>query len=174
VIRGAQVLAVLVALAALPRGTRAQSGAIGADAEVIGVGTSIATLRTLDFGQVTKGIATTVQPTAAGAGEWQVQGNANAFVLITFTLPTQLTNIQALPGSTMPILFNNTAARWRATTNDPAGAATFNPNTIGLARFPAGAAPTIYVWIGGTVSPAAAAKPGVYVGNVIVSLDYLF
>jgi hypothetical protein len=172
--RRALALVATALLVAGVRVARAQTGSIGSDAEVIGVGMSIATLRQLNFGSVPLGIATTVAPTSSNAGQWQVQGNANAFFLIQFTLPALLTNIQALPGSTMPILFNNTAARWRATTNDPAGAATFNPNTIGLARFPAGAAPTIYVWIGGTVSPAAAAKPGVYVGNVIVSLDYLF
>ncbi len=32
--------------------------------------------------------------------------------------------------------------------------------------------PNMYVWIGGTVRPAAAAKPGIYRGNVILSLVY--
>jgi len=30
----------------------------------------------------------------------------------------------------------------------------------------------MYVWVGGTVNPPLAAKPGIYQGNVIVSLIY--
>src|SRR5205807_3937595 len=121
----------------------------------------------------TKGVATTVQPTDAGAGEWQIIGNKNAFAQITFTLPTLLTNVQALPGSAMPIAFGVTAARWRRSTNDPAGATPFDPAAGIVGRFGPNPNPIIYIWIGGTVNPAGTAKPGVYVGNVIVSLVYL-
>ena len=83
----ALAVGLLFGLAAIPRAARGQSsGGITIDAEVIGVGMTITTLRNLDFGQVTKGIATSVLPTAAGAGEWQVTGNKNAFALVTFTL----------------------------------------------------------------------------------------
>jgi len=164
----------LFGLAAIPRAARGQnSGGITIDAEVIGVGMTITTLRNLDFGQVTKGIATSVLPTAAGAGEWQVTGNKNAFALVTFTLPTQLTNIQALPGSTMPITFGVTSALWQRATNNPLGATPMDPAVGTVARFGPTANATIYIWIGGTVSPAATAKPGVYVGTVVVSLVYL-
>jgi len=49
-------------------------------------------------------------------------GSSNAFVIISFTLPTQLTNIQALPGSTMPITFSAVSAIWRRATNNPSAA----------------------------------------------------
>jgi uncharacterized protein DUF4402 len=149
------------------------SGAIGIDAEVIGNGMTISTLRDLAFGSVVKGVATTVAPTAAGAGEWQVTGNKNAFAQITFTLPTRLTNIQALPGSTMPITFGAGTALWRRDIDNPTGATAFNPSTGTTGRFGPTANPTLYVWIGGTVNPAANVKPGVYVGTVVVSLIYL-
>ena len=93
-------------------------------------------------------------------------------VVISFTLPTQLINIQAQPGSTMPIAFNATSALWRRATNNPAGATTFNPNVGTVGRIGPPANPTMYIWIGGTVTPAAAAKPGIYQGTVIVSLSY--
>src|SRR5207245_243080 len=73
------------------------NASIGTTAQVVTVGMTITTLRNLNFGSVPKGVATTVLPTAAGAGEWQVDGNKNAFATITFTLPTLLNNIQAAP-----------------------------------------------------------------------------
>jgi hypothetical protein len=169
-VKRALLLAVSVTLFAR---AEAQSGAsISADAVVVTAGMTIATLRDLNFGTVIKGVATTVLPTAATAGAWQVTGSSNAFVIISFTLPTQLTNIQALPGSTMPITFNATSARWNRATNDPAAGAPFNPAIGGVGRFGPPPNPNLYIWLGGTVNPAAAAKPGIYQGTVIVSLIY--
>jgi hypothetical protein len=133
---------------------------------------TIATLRDLNFGTVIKGVPTAVLPTAATAGAWQVTGSANAFVIISFTLPTQLTNIQALPGSTMPITFGGVSAIWRRATNNPAGGTIFNPATGAVGRFGPPPNPNMYIWLGGTVNPPLAAKPGIYQGNVIVSLIY--
>jgi len=151
----------------------AQSGAsVSADAVVVTVGMTITTLRDLNFGTVIKGVPTTVLPTAATAGEWQVTGSSNAFVIISFTLPTQLTNIQALPGSTMPIAFSGVSAIWRRATINPVGGTIFNPAAGAVGRFGPPANPNMYVWVGGTVNPAATAKPGIYQGTVIVSLIY--
>ena len=162
------------ALVAMPRPAHGQnSGGISVDAEVIAVGMTVTKPSDLNFGQVTKGIATSVLPTDAGAGEWQALGNKNANVQITFTLPTQLTNIQALPGSTMPITFSATSARWRRDVNNASGGAAFNPAVGTTGRFGPTSNPSLYIWVGGTVTPAGNAKPGVYVGNVIVSLVYL-
>ncbi|HEX9346800.1 MAG TPA: DUF4402 domain-containing protein [Gemmatimonadales bacterium] len=166
----ALLLAVSVTLCAR---AEAQSGAtISADAVVVTVGMTIATLRDLNFGTVIKGVATTVLPTAATAGAWQVTGSSNAFVIISFTLPAQLTNIQALPGSTMPIIFSGVSAIWRRATNNPVGGTIFNPAAGVVGRFGPSANPTMYVWLGGTVNPAITAKPGIYQGTVIVSLLY--
>jgi len=139
---------------------------------VVTVGMTIATLQDLNFGTVIKGVPTTVLPTAATAGEWQVTGSSNAFVIISFTLPLQLTNIQALPGSTMPITFSGVSAIWRRATNNPVGGTIFNPATGAVGRFGPAANPNMYVWLGGTVNPAPTAKPGIYQGNVVVSLIY--
>lgn len=157
----------------LPGRLAAQSGAsVTADAVVVTVGMAITTLRDLDFGTVIKGVATTVLPTAATAGAWQVTGSSNAFVIVSFTLPTQLTNIQALPGSTMPITFSLTSARWNRATNNPAAGTAFNPAIGVVGRFGPPPNPNMYIWLGGTVNPAAAAKPGIYRGTVVVSLVY--
>jgi len=166
-------IVLLVVGLGLPGRLAAQSGAsVTADAVVVTVGMTIATLRDLNFGTVIKGVATTVLPTAATAGAWQVTGTSNAFVIISFTLPTQLTNIQALPGSTMPITFSATSARWNRANNNAAAGTAFNPASGVVGRFGPPPNPNMYVWLGGTVNPAAAAKPGIYQGTVIVSLIY--
>jgi len=164
---------VLAVCLGVPGSVVAQSGAsVSADAVVVTVGMTITTLRDLNFGTVIKGVPTTVLPAAATAGEWQVTGNSNAFVIISFTLPTLLTNIQALPGSTMPITFSGVSAIWRRATNNPVGGTIFNPAAGAVGRFGPPANPSMYVWVGGTVNPAATAKPGIYQGNVVVSLIY--
>jgi len=162
-------------LLALPASAVAQggSGTFTADAVVVTVGMTIATLQDLTFGTVPKGVATTVAPAAAGAGQWEITGNPNSFVTIAFTLPTQLTNIQALPGSTMPMSFGLTSALWRRANNNPAGATPFSPALGTVGRFGPPPNPTINIWIGGTVNPAPTAKPGIYQGTVILSLTYL-
>ena len=162
----AAVLATPVARAQSP------SAIVAAEAVVVTAGMTVATLRDLNFGSVIKGVATTVQPTAASAGAWQVMGSPNAFVIISFTLPTELTNIQALPGSTMPIAFNATAARWNRANNNAAAATPFNPAVGTVGRLGPPPNPNMYVWIGGTVNPALAAKPGIYQGTVVLSLIY--
>jgi hypothetical protein len=160
---------------ALPARAVAQggSGAFTADAVVVTVGMTIATIQDLNFGSVPKGVATTVAPAGATAGQWQITGNPNAFVTVAFTVPAVLTNIQALPGSTMPISFGLTSALWRRASNDPTGATAFSPALGTVGRFGPPPTPTINIWIGGTVNPAAAAKPGIYQGTIILSLTYL-
>ena len=163
----------LAACVLVPGRLQAQGAAsVSADAVVVTTGMTITTLRDLNFGTVIKGVATTVQPTDASAGEFQISGSANAFVVISFTLPTQLTNIQALPGSTMPISFNATSAIWRRSTNNPAGGNTFDPATGAVGRLGPPPNFNMFIWLGGTVNPAPTAKPGIYQGNVVVSLIY--
>jgi len=167
-----KILLLVVSLG-VPGRLTAQSGAtVSADAVVVTVGMTIATLQDLNFGTVIKGVPTTVLPTAANAGEWQVSGSGNAFVIISFTLPTQLTNIQALPGSTMPISFSAVSAIWRRSMNNPVGGNVFNPAVGAVGRLGPPPNFNMYVWVGGTVNAPLTAKPGIYQGNVIVSLIY--
>ena len=83
----ALLVATCVALSA--RAEAQSNGSVSADAVVVTVGMTIATLSDLNFGTVIKGVATSVAPAAVNAGEWLVSGSANAFVIITFTLPTR-------------------------------------------------------------------------------------
>lgn len=158
---------------ALTLGVVAPSPAqLAADALVVSGVMSFTSLRDLTFGTVLRGVSTTVAPTAATAGAWQAAGTANAFVTISFALPTELVNIQAAPGSTMPIAFLGTSGRWRRANNDPNGATAFDPNVGATGRFGPPPNPTLYIWLGGQVSPAANAKPGIYTGTVVATLVY--
>jgi spore coat protein U-like protein len=167
--------AALVALLFTPRLGWAQSvaGQVGIDAQVIGQAITVTSLQDLNFGTVLKGVPTTVLPSNAAAGAWQVQGDKNAQVTIAFTLPTVLTNIQALPGSTMPITFGAASALWNRGINSVVGATPFDPGSGTTGRIGPPPNPFIYVWIGGTVTPAATAKPGIYTGTIIVTVAYL-
>jgi spore coat protein U-like protein len=149
------------------------SAPLTARAQVLSGPIAVNRLRDLTFGTVTRGVATTVATNAPGAGEWQVTGSPNARVNMTFTLPTLLTNIQAAPGSTMPITFLNNSGRWRRANNNPNGGNQFNPAVGANGRLGPTANPTLYIWLGGRVTPAANAKPGIYSGTVIVTLIYI-
>ena len=168
----AMILA-LVVVSASGLAAQANTAQLSASALIVGGPISVTRLRDLTFGTVPKGVATTVATTAAGAGEWQVTGSANARVNMTFTLPTILNNIQAAPGSTMPITFLNNSARWRRANNNPNGGNQFNPNVGANGRLGPAANPTLYIWLGGRVTPAANAKPGIYTGTVVVTLIYI-
>ena len=157
----------------VPCAAQAVSLTLPIDATVVNGTMTIATLQNLDFGQVTGGVPASLAPNAAGAGAWQVTGSPNAFVSVSFSLPSLLTNIQAQPGSTMPISFPATSARYRRQVNNPnGGATTFDPNAGTVARFGPNPNPTLFIWIGGQVNPAVATKPGIYTGTVVVSLAY--
>lgn len=170
-----RTLLVCITLAVVSARAPAQipSSSVTADAVVVNGGMTISTLRDLAFGTVIKGVATTVLPTAPTAGAFQVTGSANAFATISFTLPAVLTNIQALPGSTMPITFSGTSARWNRAVNDAAAGTAFDPASGAVGRFGPPPNPNLYIWLGGTVNPALTAKPGIYQGTVVVSLTYL-
>lgn len=171
--RGLVLGGLVCAVLAPPRSAAQAAAVVPAEAVVVTVGMTLTTLRDLDFGSVVKGAATTVLPVAATAGAWEVTGNPNAFVSISFTLPTVLANIQALPGSTMPIAFDATSARWRRADNDPTGGTPFDPAAGTTGRLGPPPNPTLYIWIGGTVTPAVTAKPGIYQGTIVVSVAYL-
>lgn len=134
---------------------------------------TVSPLRDLNFGTVTVGVPTAVPPTAAAAGQWQVTGTPNAFVTINLTLPTVLDNVQGVPGITMPIAFGTTSARWRRDQNDPNGASVFDPSAGATGRLGPPPRPNMYVWLGGTVTPAPTQAPGIYRGTIVLTVAYL-
>ncbi len=118
----------------------------------------------LQFGNVTPGVAKTVGIADAGAGRFDVIKAATQGVTLSFTLPTDLTS----GADNLPI--GSWTGGWN-TSATPAGATTFTPSPAGT-NTAATASNTISVYVGATVSPAAAQVAGSYTGNVTMSVVY--
>jgi len=155
----------LTAAALLTAGTvSAQTASITAKANVF---TPLVILgaQDLDFQNVFPGAAKTVGPAAASAGRFDITGQPSAPITLTFALPTSLNNGAA----TLPI------GSWtgcRNSTNTATGCTTLTPSaTATNATF--GAAGTMFVFVGGTVTPGASQTAGVYTGSVQLTVAYL-
>lgn len=164
--RTATVLSAALA-ASLSLGTaslQAQSATIQATATVLSAITVTGT--NLAFGNVTPGVNKTVLITDAGAGVFTVTKAAATSVALTFVLPATLTG----PGAaTMPI--GTWTGGWNNTAANAAAATGFTPSAAAT-TVPSGGA-NLWVWVGGTVSPAAAQAAGAYTGNVSMQVVYL-
>jgi hypothetical protein len=102
----------------------------------------------LRFGNVLAGVPKTMLRTdPAGAGRYDIITPPNAFLIIRFTLPSVMTGPG---GATMPLSFSGFSPT----------AGTFRRSTDGRAS----------VFLGGTVTPAAAQVAGSYTGIITLSL----
>jgi hypothetical protein len=118
----------------------------------------------LSFGNVFPGVNKTVAATdLANAGRFDVTGQANTPVTLSFTLPATLSSA----GNTMPIAsFTGVHAQNSAQTSGTA----FSPVS--------GASPTLngtgglWVWIGAQVQPATNQAQGVYTGSITMTVVY--
>jgi hypothetical protein len=162
--RTATVLsAVLAASLSFGAGSvQAQSATIQATASVLSAITVTGT--DLAFGNVTPGVNKTIAITDAGAGLFTVTKAAATSVALTFTLPATLTGPAAMP-------IGSWTGGWNNTANNAAGATTFTPSAAAT-TIPSGGA-NLWVWVGGTVSPAAAQAAGAYTGSVSMQVVYL-
>jgi hypothetical protein len=118
----------------------------------------------LQFGNVTPGVNKTVAIADAGAGRFDVVKAANQGVTLAFTLPANLT----AGANNLPI--GTWTGGWN-TANTPAGATAFTPSAGG-SNTAATAGTTLFVFVGATVSPAAAQPAGSYSGTVTMSAVY--
>jgi len=143
---------------------QAQNATIQATATVLSAITVTGT--DLAFGSVTPGVNKTIAITDAGAGVFTVTKAAATSVALTFTLPAILTGPAA---ATMPI--GSWTGGWNNTANNAAGATTFTPSAVPT-TVPSGGA-NLWVWVGGTVSPAGAQTAGGYTGSVSMQVVYL-
>ncbi len=116
------------------------------------------------FGDVFPGLAKTVAPADGGAGRFQIGGTGTYEVSLDFTLPGTLSDGVV---STMPISFGGNSAGYGP--NISTVSSTFDPSGVTNANLVGGA---LYVFIGGTVTPAAAQTPGGYSGTVTLTVAY--
>ena len=155
--------AVVAALFSLTTAAQAQSANIQALATVYQP-ISITGTRDLDFGTVFPGVAKSIGVAAATSGQFQLGGQASGNVNLTFTLPTDL----VFGANNLPI---GTWTGCTSPTNTTAGCAAFTPSgtATGSAFSGAGA---LWVFVGATVTPAAAQAAGNYTGTVTLTAAY--
>lgn len=155
------VVAALMTLGALP--AVAQSANITATATVLQAITATGA-RTLDFGTVFPGVAKSIGVAGATSGRYDLTGSNSANVNLTFTLPANLTNgANNLPIGTWTGCYNGTNVVGSCTAFTPSAAATSTAF---------GGTGTLFVWVGGTVTPGAAQVAGVYNGTVTLTAAY--
>jgi hypothetical protein len=110
------------------------------------------------------GVAKSVAPADARAGTWSVTGAPAAEVALSFALPGNLVS----GGNNLPISFGagdggyDTSNAAPSSTFDPGSGATTNLSGTG----------SLWVWIGGTVTPAVNQPAGVYTNTITLTVDY--
>jgi hypothetical protein len=119
--------------------------------------TTITRLADLNFGNLTIGVNTTVDPTNAQAAEFLFNGNANTVVDVTITFPADLTcGANTIKFNDLPPIYN--------TIPDAMTATQFK----GKKNWSASTGPdgNLYVWVGGKVRAAINQAAGSYTGTM--------
>lgn len=158
-----RVSAFVAAFLSLASVAQAQSANINATATVFQAMT-VTGARDLAFGNVFPGVAKAVGVAAATSGRFDLTGQASANVDLTFTLPANLTSgANNLPIGTWTGCTNGT--------NTTTGCTAFTPSASATSTAFSGAG-ALFVWVGGTVSPAANQAAGSYTGTVTMTAAY--
>lgn len=158
-----RVSATVAALLSLATAAQAQSANINATA-VVYQAMTVTGARALDFGNVFPGVAKSIAVAAATSGRFDLTGQASANVNLTFTLPTDLTS----GANNLPI---GTWTGCTNATNTTTGCTTFTPSGSATASAFSGTG-NLFVWVGGTVTPAANQAAGTYNGTVTLTAAY--
>ncbi len=125
---------------------------------------NVAGATNLAFGSVFPGLARTIAVNAAGAGRFDVTGQASAPVFVSFVLPANLTS----GANTLPI------GSWtghRNTVNNPTTGTSFTPSAATTAATFSGTG-QLFVFVGATVTPATSQTAGVYNGTIQMTVTY--
>ena len=125
----------------------------------------------LVFGTVTPGTPVSIATSAVGfAGQFDLSGSVSAELQLTFTLPAALA--ESGSGSTMPVSFSSTDASYanQVADNQSSPSGIINPNGPNAIRL--SATGSMFVWVGGTVSPSISQTGGNYTQDVLLTVVY--
>jgi hypothetical protein len=164
--RAAPLALIAVAIATTAEAQSTANASINATATVAGIAPlTAAGVNDLNFGAVTAGTPKSPTSLAADAGRFNISGEPNAAVTITFALPTVLTSGG---GATIPVTFGGAdGLNW---TTYPTVHTTFNPNAAFLTLL--NGFGDAVIGISGTVSPPLATTTGTYTGTVTLTVSY--
>ena len=122
----------------------------------------------LVFGVIIPGLARAVLPTDPGAGTFLVNGEPGAGVQLTFpALPTEITGPGADIPLTLSLVYNTANDATTGTTIDPS---TVTPTTALSAGVGGG---DLFIFLGGTVSPAVGQTAGSYANTFTLQAMYV-
>ncbi len=122
-------------------------------------------IRDLQFGSVVAGIPNAAPPTdPLRAGEFEVQAKNNAYLLIIFTLPSQL---DGPTGAAMPITFGAGDAIWVGKKKGSAPVV-FDPRPWRFLQTDSGGKNSLY--LGGQVDPSPTQRAGSYASTVTLTV----
>jgi len=157
-------------LALAPQVVEAQVGQ-GDNASIQATATVLAQLTVtgqdpLEFGQVLPGIPSTVAAGDPAAGRFLVSGAGSNTVQLSFDLPDELNGPE---GAGLPISFASDAAGYGSASGTPSG--TFDPNDNSHDQSLVDG--DLYVFIGGTVTPATEQAQGSYTGSITLNVAYI-
>lgn len=161
-------LAALVVVFAVATGSaqvaRAQATTLNVSALVLQPVTVVGS-RNLAFGDVFPGVNKTIPVQGGNSGRFQVTGEVNAPISLTFTLPANLANGTNL----LPI--GSWVGRHNTTSNAATGVA-FTPSGTAT-NTTLSAAGIRWVYISGTVMPSANQAAGGYIAIATLTVAYL-
>lgn len=118
----------------------------------------------LAFGNVFPGVAKAVAVAAAGAGRFDVTGQASAPANLSFVLPANLT----FGANNLPI--GSWVGHWNTTNNATTGT-NFTPSAA-LTPATFSGTGTLFGFVGATVTPASNQAAGTYTGTVQLTVTY--
>ncbi len=170
----------LLALVAADRSALAQSASVLSTATIITPITATA-IAPLAFGSITKGTTATVPPSSAAAAAVSFSGDEGDNISISLPPSLTISTTSGAGGASMTVTINRSALRVHTSNaqstatalNASSGSATTILSTDnggdGVASDGLGQA---YLWIGGSVTPAAQQQRGSYSGTFTVSAAY--
>jgi len=122
----------------------------------------------LQFGIIIPGLARTIQPTDPGAGTFVVNGEGGASVQLTFpALPTFIGN--GTPADNIPLALSLVYN----TVNDATTGTTINPSVTTPTTALEAVSGDLFIFLGGTVTPAGAQAAGAYTNTFTLQAAYV-
>lgn len=124
----------------------------------------------LNFGaEIFPGSDKSIAKTNASAAQFDISGEPGKNVNTTFTLPSSMQADTST--ATMPISFSSTDAGHAAASTDQSTQTAFDPSVSQTLALD-GTSGELYIWLGGTVSPATTQKKGVYSADITLDVSY--
>ena len=155
-------LAVVLSLGAATAQAQVNNASVNATANVLQP-INVVGAKNLDFGSVLPGLTYAVATNDAGAGRFDVSGEASKNVNLTFTLPASLSG----PGANIAL------SNWVAEAiSGPATGASYVP-VDGVPQASAlDGAGLLNVYVGAQITPATNQAAGAYTAGITLTVDY--